>query len=101
MPARRRLQFLVIFFVVKFNIQLVFIEQNDRIFDAMKSFDWHLLPHHLQKNYQIMLHHIDQPRNIFIAGISQLSLETSVVVSIGILNGLCSLKDLVYVFFFL
>lgn len=58
------------------------IEQNDRIRETMKSFDWHLLPSvKLQKIYQLMLIHIQQPRDIYIGGISKLSLETSVLVS--------------------
>ncbi|KAJ6643676.1 hypothetical protein Bhyg_08640, partial [Pseudolycoriella hygida] len=53
---------------------------NDRIRFTMKSFDWYLLPHNLQTNYQIMMHHMDQPRDIYIGGISRLSLETSVLI---------------------
>lgn len=46
----------------------------------MKTFHWHLLPHNLQKVYQTILLHMQQPRDIYIGGISKLSLETSVLV---------------------
>lgn len=47
----------------------------------MHTFKWYILPRHEQRNYNMLLHYVQHPRAIYIAGIKPLNMETCLAVS--------------------
>lgn len=63
------------------SMQFSFVLQNTQIYEDLLTFKWHHLPENYKKHYQILLHHVQQPYTIYVAGVMQLNLETCVSVS--------------------
>lgn len=63
-------------------IQCILHFQSNRVYEAVKVFEWHLMPFRLITNFQIMLHISQQPQILYVAKVKPLNMETSVAVSI-------------------
>lgn len=66
----------------EFALKLELLLQNNKIYDAVKCFDWTRFPKNETQIYQIFLMHVQQPQIIYIAGVWELNMETCVFVSI-------------------
>lgn len=56
--------------------------QNNKIFEAVKCFDWYRLSNDDFQVYYLFLNYVQQPRIIYIAGVLELNMKTCVSVSI-------------------